>query len=236
MKQEVKDQLLDLNREFYRRFSSSFADSRSSPQPGFHRLPAYFPSGQVNILDVGCGEGRFGRFLNERDLVKSYTGVDFSENLLNIARDQFHGEFLLRDLSSMGCLDGLGQYDVIVCLATLQHIPGRDNRLRLLQEMSAHVDKKGKLVLSNWQFLSSERQRRKLIDWSQIGLSIEDVEPGDYLLTWKREGLGLRYVAHIDPKEMKDLAHSLNLVIDDQFRSDGREGDLNLYTVLSVLM
>jgi hypothetical protein len=50
----------------------------------------------------------------------------------------------------------------------------------------------GRLLLSNWQFATNSRQRRKQLAWSTAGLEPADVEPGDYLLSWQRGGLGLR--------------------------------------------
>jgi hypothetical protein len=67
-----------------------------------------------------------------------------------------------------------------------------------------------------------------------VGLSSDDVEPHDYLLTWQRGGFSYRYVCLIDEAETAVLAQSSNLQIVTQFRSDGQEGDLSLYTVLQA--
>jgi hypothetical protein len=73
---------------------------------------------------------------------------------------------------------------------------------------------------------------KKVIDWTNVGLNSGDVEKHDYLLTWQRGGDGVRYVSWIGPEEMVHYAQAADLEIVDQFRSDGREGDLNLYSVL----
>ena len=59
------------------------------------------------------------------------------------------------------------------------------------------------------------------------------MEPGDFLLSWQRGGSGLRYVALIDEEATRRLATAAGLRIVDQYRRDGHEGDLNLYTVLA---
>ena len=235
MREEVVEQLLALNREFYRQFAAPFAQTRANPQPGFFRLLEYIPKDSQALLDVGCGEGRFGRFLFDHDLIQRYTGVDFSEELLEIAADRVDGEFERRDLSRPDCLAGLGEYAIVACLATLQHIPGRHNRLALLGEMGRHLETAGLILLSTWQFLDSVRQERKVVEWSEAGIDPAAVEPNDYLLTWNRGGLGLRYVTYIGPDETARLAEEAGLHIVDQFRSDGREENLNLYTVLSAI-
>ena len=233
MRPEIAERLIALNREFYAALSHPFAESRRRPQPGFERLSADFlPADPITLLDVGCGEGRFGRYLQTKHQISRYVGVDFTADLLARAQASAPGEFMQRDLSQPGCLDGLDQFDVVACLATMQHIPGQNNRLRLLREMKACLKKNGRLLLANWQFMDSDRQRRKVRDWAEIGLTPEDVESNDYLLTWQRSGFGLRYVCQIDAVETAELAALAGLLIRDQFRSDGKEGNLTLYTIL----
>jgi SAM-dependent methyltransferase len=231
----VVDHLLALNRDFYRQFAEPFVETRATPQEGFFKLVDCLPQSRGHLLDVGCGDGRFGRFSLEHGLAGQYTGVDFSAEMLDAARSLTEvGQFLRRDLSRPDCLAGLESHELISCLATMQHIPGRQNRLQLLQEMAAHLAPDGRIVLSNWQFLDSDRQRRKITPWQQAGLHEGDVEQHDFLLTWKRNGRGYRYVAFIDDGETAELAKTAGLRCLAQFRSDGREGNLNLYTVLAV--
>ncbi len=232
MDESIVRRLVALNKEFYERFAEPFSDSRSGPQPGYSRLLEYIPAGQPVVLDVGCGNGRFGRYLAERGITAQYTGVDFSDPLIDLVKG-FPGRFVTRDLSRPESLSGLGAFDFIVCLSTLQHIPGRDNRLRLLTEMRAHLQPGGYLVLANWQFMTSERQRQKIVPWSTVGLDASDVEAGDYLLSWQRNGYGIRYVAYLNAATIEDMANSAGLRIAIQYRSDGREGSLNLYSILA---
>ena len=80
--------------------------------------------------------------------------------------------------------------------------------------------------------MDSERQQRKVVDWSAVGIDPQEVEAGDYLLSWKLEGEGVRYIALIDEAETAAMVAQSDLVIVEQFRCDGKEGNLNLYTVL----
>jgi 2-polyprenyl-3-methyl-5-hydroxy-6-metoxy-1,4-benzoquinol methylase len=233
MKDEIAKRLLKLNQDFYARFAETFADSRSNPQPGFYRLLKYLPISCERVLDVGCGNGRFGQFLESEHLSFDYTGIDFTSELLVLAREQVQGDFFQRDISRRGFLEGIGKFDLIVCLATMQHVPRRSVRIGMLREMKLHLAKNGRIFLANWQFLDSRRQRRKICDWENANLSESDVEPGDYLLTWQRKGSGFRYVCAINSEETAYLASAAGMREIIQFRSDGREGFLNLYTVLT---
>ena len=128
MREEVVAQLLALNRAFYDGQAASFAASRVQPQPGFTALLPYLPQPCRTMLDVGCGEGRFGRFLQSQQPVARYVGVDFSAELLMIAQAQVDAtegqiDFYQRDMTRPDFLAGLGRFDAVVCLAALHHIP-----------------------------------------------------------------------------------------------------------------
>lgn len=233
MREQIVQRLLNLNQEFYDAQADSFSSSRVSPQPGFTRLLPHLPQPCPRFLDVGCGNGRFAQFLQHHNRIGELVGVDFSEELLANAAQNASGTFYQRNLLEPGCLDGLGHFPAIACLAVLHHLPGKANRLQLLQEMKDHLAENGRLLISNWQFMDSPRQRRKVQPWSQLGLTTADLEPNDYLLAWQRGGFALRYACHIDAVETAELAAQAGLTIIDQFRSDGKEGDLSLYTVLT---
>ncbi len=233
MREEVVQRLLDLNREFYDAQADSFSGSRVSPQPGFARLLPHLPRPCPRFLDVGCGNGRFAQFLQSHNRIGEFIGVDFSAELLADAAQNAEGTFYRRNLLEPGCLDGLGIFPAVSCLAVLHHLPGKANRVRLLREIREHLTGNGRLLISNWQFMDSARQRRKVQDWAEIGLAATDVEPNDYLLAWRRGGFALRYACHIDAEETAELAESAGFAIVDQFRSDGKEGNLSLYTVLT---
>ncbi len=234
MEPEIVERLICVNKEFYRQFAEPFSETRGSPQPGFFLLLEYLPDRCKDILDIGCGDARFIKFLKNNGVVGRYTGVDFSSHMLNLARTSADGVYYEVDLSKPDCLDRLGFFDLISCLATLQHIPGYQNRTRLLREISQHIRIGGRIFLSNWQFLDSPRQKKKITDWSEIGIKETDLEDNDYLVTWNRGGFGRRYVAYIDMDETRAMAENAGLRIIDAFRNDGQEGNLNLYTVLTL--
>lgn len=41
----------------------------------------------LEVLDIGCGVGVFGRLLREKDVIKKLVGIDFSEGLVKITSD-----------------------------------------------------------------------------------------------------------------------------------------------------
>jgi SAM-dependent methyltransferase len=244
MKPEVIARLLAINADFYAEFAASFGASRLYPQPGYRQLLTYLPQPCKRVLDVGCGNGRFGKFLVENLPEVQYSGLDANPELLAIAASGIDGHFILQDISQPGYLAGLGEFDLIVCLATLQHLPSRGNRRRALAEMGTHLAKNGRLVLSSWQFMGSQRQRRKVLPWQLVGLRENELEEGDFLVAWNRGGSGYRYVNLITAENIRKLVQLTSaggdpagipdppLRIIAEYLADGKEGNLNLYSVL----
>src|SRR5690349_758474 len=78
--------LNQINREFYRITADSFDQSRQHAWAGWEQLLEYLKP-PLSVLDVGCGNGRFGLFLAEAlsgDIL--YLGVDSSPILLERAK------------------------------------------------------------------------------------------------------------------------------------------------------
>jgi hypothetical protein len=73
--------------------------------------------------------------------------------------------------------------------------------------------------------------RRKIVDWSEASIAEEMLEPGDYLLDWKRGGRGLRYCHLVDEAEVERLAAESGIHLRETFRAGGREGNLSLFAI-----
>ncbi len=97
-------------------------------------------------------------------------------------------------------------YDFVLAFAVLHHLPGEQTVIQVLQQIHRLLAPGGKFIFSVWQFLNSPRLRKRIQDWSEIGLSTSQVEQGDYLLDWRQGGHGLRYVHHFTADELEKLA------------------------------
>jgi hypothetical protein len=89
----------------------------------------------------------------------------------------------------------------------------------------------GRLALSAWQFLASPRFAARIQPWERIGVSPEDVDPGDTLLDWRSGGEGLRYVHQFSEDELYQLADRAGFRVIETFRSDGEGGKSGLYQI-----
>jgi len=241
MKRQTIDQLLTLNRDFYDAFADAFADSRPVTDPSVTCILPYIPE-RVSVLDVGCGNGRLARLLARERPHAAYVGLDAEAALIERAREQTRHlaiatRFHVTDVTRPGWHETFppAHFDRAVILAMLHHIPSFDLRARILRETARLVSPAGRLIVSTWQFSSNARMRRKIVDWAEVDIPKEALEPGDYLLDWKRGGQGLRYCHMIDEEEIERLAAASDLRVRETFRAGGREGDLSLFAVLERL-
>jgi 2-polyprenyl-3-methyl-5-hydroxy-6-metoxy-1,4-benzoquinol methylase len=246
MSATTQQRLIELNRAFYKQVAQDFDRTRGGLALGWQQLTRYFPtqcdSEAPWVLDVGCGNGRFARALEQSARSWRYVGIDADTALLAhaVAQASAHSHVTAHyqqvDLTEASWITPLGAFtptfDLIVCFAVLHHLPGYALRRQVMQAMTGLLAKGSVLVLSNWQFLTSDRFAQKQIDWQSIGLTAQEVEPGDALLPWQQGGFAVRYVHQIDETEVGQLAHESGLVLIDMFYADGKEGNLNLYSVL----
>ena len=239
MHADTVNQLLQLNREFYQTFANQFSDTRQRIQPGVRKIIATIPE-TAQILDLGCGNGELVRQLLDQGFSGTYLGLDFSAELLEVARQGLNPNasiyFTQADLGEPGWAENaiptkLVPFDTIFAFATLHHIPSQALQHQLLTQVNQLLIDGGQFIHSNWQFLNSERLRARIQPWERIGLDASQLEPGDYLLDWRRGGEGLRYVHHFSSQELAQLAAETGFVVIDEFLSDGEGGNLGLYQV-----
>lgn len=236
MKEEIAVRLIDLNRGFYQSFAGAFSDTRGRLQPGVVNLLDTLTM-EERILDLGCGNGELAAELEGRGFRGTYLGVDFSPEMLEIARGKVSSPnyaFHEVDITQLGKLTALREipaspFDLVFAFAVLHHIPNEPHRLALTHEIHALLVPQGRFELSNWNFMASDRMRARLVPWEEVGLGDADVDEGDYLLDWRREGRGLRYVHHFSDDELGQLAERSGFRVEGTSYSDGEGGRLGFY-------
>jgi tRNA (uracil-5-)-methyltransferase TRM9 len=228
-----------INRAFYALTATDFDESRGRPWPGWRRVLAHLThmSAPLRVLDVGCGNGRFGRFL-ARNLPTPlhYHGIDSAPALLESARVAFARMGILQDaiLEARDVVESppdAGTYDLVAAFGVLHHVPGAASRLTLVRALAERVAPGGILTFTGWCFWEYPRFRERAVAWPA------DItrEPGDHLLDWRRghaAHTALRYCHYIDDDEHAALVAASGLTAVETFRADGHTGDINRYAVL----
>lgn len=231
--------MLALNRQFYDQFGGDFAATRRSHPPGYDRILPYLARA-TNVLDLGCGSGRLLSYLAQRDWSGLYVGLDSSARLLEeaaalpLGASRIQRTLIHADLFNAPWPEEVqkpGTFDALVSLAVLQHIPGAANRATFLRRCAGLLPQGKPFILTTWQFMASERLRKRLVPWERVGISEDALERGDYLVGWGEGSPGARYCALIDERALINMAAGVGLDAVETFTSDGHEGRLNLYAI-----
>ena len=92
-------------------------------------------AGHQRVLEVGCGSGQLAAYIVEQGGVESYTGVDFSRQAIELARQMApKGTFRVGDATDPRTYDVPA--DCIVCTEVLEHI---DEDLAVLSRFPSGV-------------------------------------------------------------------------------------------------
>ncbi len=110
------------------------------------RRSAFDVRGCKRILDAGCGNGRYSRFLlRHADADALISGFDYSQQMLHRARKRLQSaraSQIAADLTRLPYADG--SFDAIVCGWVLEHLPDPKPGLR---ELTRVLRPGGKLLL-----------------------------------------------------------------------------------------
>lgn len=222
-----------LNRQFYAVVADEFDATRGQAWAGWERAAPYFGA-PASVLDVGCGNGRFGVFLREKVGALAYHGMDSSAALLDHARVSLP-DARLEERDIVEHPPDAGAYDLVALFGVLHHLPGADRRLAFMRTLADRVAPGGLLVFTAWRFYEYPRFRERIAAWDAVLDAGMRVEAGDYLLDWRRGERALRYCHYVDDAEADRLIAAaggggLNVVT--RYRADGFTGDVNLYVIL----
>lgn len=239
--------LNQLNKQFYLDVAKDFTQTRNTFWQGWECLVPHISATNINsvsVLDVGCGNGRFGQFLVQQkpDLTINYTGLDNSAPLLKYAGDKLQSVKLKPQLIELDLIEHLlseqnllekQSFDVVVVFGVFHHIPSHDLRKRLLTQLSALVAQNGILCIGFWQFLNSVKLRERTVDPKTLDLNATDFEENDYILDWRTgEKPAYRYCHYTNNEEEIALLKQSKLKVIDEFFADGATHNLNHYLVL----
>ncbi len=243
MDTEIIKRLNAINHTFYATVADDFDQTRGTAWPGWKRLLPHL-STPLSVLDVGCGNARFALFLHDNlDSISQqspsasnsalfYTGIDSSPALLEHAHTALTGKdnlnFTLEQRDIIENPPDSGNYDLIVLLGVLHHIPGYEQRQTFMRQLAARVKPGGLLVFTAWRFYEFERFRERITPWPDD----LHVEPNDYLLDWRRGSVSLRYCHYTDDAEHNALVAATDLTEIETFRADGQGGTANRYSIL----
>ena len=250
MNSDTIKQINQINLNFYQLVADEFHGSRQYPWKGWGNLNPFIEETHssfkrpLRVLDVGCGNARFAHFLitsfPENDL--TYHGIDSSEELLQCAKDSLLGTTVDYTLQRLDIVDALlnacfssqleNQYDLICLFGLIHHIPSLIFRKELISILTKHLHPGGKLIFTTWQFLDSEKLRKKIVSPHEVSLNPALLEKNDYILDWRRGEKAFRFCHYVDENELSSLIRHSNMLLQHSFQADAQEKNGNRYCIL----
>lgn len=207
----------------YDAIAEPFAVSRQKPWPELLTLINVITSlvethGNASLLDIGCGNGRVAEIAQQCKAY--YTGIDISKKLIQLAKQNYPAaHFEIGSMLKLPFPDH--QFDMVMAIASLQHIPSEKLRLQALQEMYRVAKPNGTLFMLNWNLYQPK--------WEKY--FVKELDPGDAMIPWKDSVgniLAQRYYHGFTDTELKHLLQASGWKVQDQYYSK------NKYNIVTV--
>ncbi len=269
---ETAQRLNEATRDFYAANAASFSSTRERPWEGWRRLARHVgnaidhmaasrkaaseprsagrDSEPFRVLDVGCGNMRFERFLAEE-----FPGQPFAFACMDscpalagegLRQDAAFQEADVMELIRKGDMEGMlddmtatSSFHLSVAFGLMHHVPLDGWRRDLLRALVGHTAPGGIAAVAFWQFAKNPKLREKVErttaeGCAKLGIGL-DVNEGDYLLGWQGSADRLRFCHSFSDEEVDSLADEaqrLGASVVDSYSADGPDGMSNRYVVL----
>ena len=196
--------------DHYNLVSDKFSRTRDKPWEEIKPLFDKYIKENDYILDLGCGNGRFSEFIKNK---KNYTGIDNSEELINLAKKRYPNlNFKKEDALNNSFLNN--QFDVVFSISVLHHFPSKKLREDLLNECNRILKPKGILIITVWDLTKKKRIRKISLKNSLLKLiGKSKLDFNDALIDW--HGISKCFVHLFKENEFKNLVSSSGFEIID---------------------
>jgi len=168
--------LIDKTRDDYNLIADQFASTRHYVWGDFAKITESVDFANKKVLDLGCGNGRIFEFLSEKP-ISAYYGIDQSEKLIKISQKKYPaGHFTIGNILETPYEND--QFDIVICLATLHHIPARKHRNQAIREIYRILKPGGILIMTNWYFWNKPKFLKQIFNNKNLPF-------GDFMMPWK---------------------------------------------------
>lgn len=223
--------------DLYSTYAQEFSNSRQAPWEGWRFLLKYLKDQpHPKILDLGCGNGRFLKYLINSEIeIGEYVGIDNSSELLKMT-DEFMdttragnrlSKFQLLNIDFENINWGTevnGQYDFIGAFGITHHLQKPESRKKFFETVNFLLKPGGFFAVTFWDFLKMERYANNLTP-----LEVTDSK-NDFEMTFGTNG-AKRFCHYYNPLEIIELTHTLPFKIMEDYYEDGVENNQNHYIV-----
>lgn len=165
-----------------------------------------------HILDLGCGNGRFVRFLQQEKLTCHYLGVDNSRELIKIAQKKHpNHHFVQGDQLKIPAEDETT--DLVLSIRAFHHLPSQKTRNRALQEIRRVLSKNGTIIISVWNLWQIKYWKQLAAAFALCIFTLGSYAFNDTFIPWKKKEK--RYYHAFTKHELRQLLIKNNFTILD---------------------
>lgn len=165
---DKKPDIDDISLSFYKGFPLWFNRLVASikDQTLMKLLKHIRPVDKLNVLDIGCGSGRYVKILS--DLGATVTGIDISKSIIQRCKHRYPNIAFFN--SSLQKFDeNLYKFDLILSSTTLQHIPDNEKK-EAFKKITRLLKDGGSLLMIENQLDHSEHiQGLSVKKWTDLG-------------------------------------------------------------------
>jgi len=209
-------EIIKLTNDFYFKHAESFDRSREFYWKIFEDSLNYLKNGQ-KILDLGCGNARYFKFLKEKNLQIDYLGLDSNQVFINENKVKYP-DAKFEQLDLISSLKEISQkFDLITVFGVTHHLPSKSFREKWFQELTELSSNRGIIILSFWNFNQDKGDQNYIPKEYKI-------EKGDFFLGWKGDYSVHRFCHFYDEEEIqevKKIFKDFNL-LEDYCKEDNR--------------
>jgi ubiquinone/menaquinone biosynthesis C-methylase UbiE len=204
MRKEKIKKILKQNEKIWELIAEDFSQTRQENWKEIQPFLSFLKTDD-KVLDLGCGNGRLYQALASRKI--KYIGLDNSQNLIDLAKKKFNVSlkekesplFLKGDALKLKAQFPDQEFDAIISVAFLHHIPSFRLRMKILKNCFDLLKPGGFLMITVWNLrqwrLISKYQLYSLF-WGQANVFIP-WRSGDYQVN--------RYHYAFRSKELKKM-------------------------------
>jgi len=130
------------NKNFFKRFSHKkrFVEAKNF-------LNKYKSNNEITMLDFGCGNGFFIKYLIENKFQLNFSAYDPVEQQINEMKDLFNSNNIM-NVNIFNHYESINnKFDIICCLETLEHFE-EEHQKKLLEQMQKLLKPDGIIIIS----------------------------------------------------------------------------------------
>lgn len=214
MKHDYAHTLLRKVRADYQMIADEFSQSRFDIWPEFLEFKKYLKPG-MNVLDVGCGNGRVTKILG--DVKVDYVGCDVSTRILKQAKKMCPAHcFQEGDVLSLPFPDE--KFEAVFCIAVLHQIPGSELRAKALREMHRVLKTGGWLFLTVWNLWQTKYRGAFRATNLKKFFGLTPLDINDAFIPWRASGVERYYHAYTQV-ELNKAVNQVGYRIEKEFLS-----------------